>query len=437
MTEIYNNPASGNYSISNANVNIFLDVLRNGLDNGIGSIDLPSPIRAITTEVSIFDGAGYREDAGKIDIIFNITTSDRSEMWFDGMTCRQVEIDRGPDDILDMGMAYRSRDAFESEEMHDYLLVGRQGSPNPLTTSLHDTQYLTFASDFLYYSPDPFDLGHFMQEHYSAEYAGLEGLPALFDDFVAQMYTNPRAGDFSVSDDYINVFLDVLKHGFDDGIASVLDSMSPSVITDIRTIVRIFDGIANPADAGKIDIFFDVTTSDGSDVWFESITCSPALIDTYGHGFIHVSFEFKPLSEVINSAPLLADTYGHGFIHAAFENRPLGDVPVFSSRSAHLLLRVEGVGRDNVVRIVLQSILLSLWGIATGIAVVLFLNNSRLVKSFLVPRIIVSIVIAAVFAVVMALADMDYSMAARALFATSTCLLYLPTYTWGAMHSPW
>jgi hypothetical protein len=96
----------------------------------------------------------------------------------------------------------------------------------------------------------------------------------------------------------------------------------------------------------------------------------------------------------------------------------------------HLLLHYSGPGITNVLRIGLQTLLLSLWGIFSGLAVVIYLNNSRLFSDFLVPRILVSVVLSLAFVLVMAFAGANISMVARLLLAFGTCLLYLPIFSW-------
>ena len=97
----------------------------------------------------------------------------------------------------------------------------------------------------------------------------------------------------------------------------------------------------------------------------------------------------------------------------------------------HLLLGFDGAGEPTILSIIFQAFLLSLWGIFTGIATVVFLNNNKLFGSFLIPRIIVSIVMATTFAVLLSVAGFGMGMPLRGLLAVATCVLYLPTYSWG------
>ena len=97
----------------------------------------------------------------------------------------------------------------------------------------------------------------------------------------------------------------------------------------------------------------------------------------------------------------------------------------------HLLLPFDGAGERSVPRIAVHASLLALWGIFTGLAAALALNNNKLYKVFLVPRIFVSIVISAIFAVMMASADMSLGRPGRGLLALGLCLLFMPTYNWG------
>ena len=102
----------------------------------------------------------------------------------------------------------------------------------------------------------------------------------------------------------------------------------------------------------------------------------------------------------------------------------LGEIP-------HLLLSYSGPGWDSPVRIALQSLFLSLWGIFVGIAVVVALNNSNLFSSFLILRIIISIIVSVAFSVMFAMLDVEIDMIARGIYALGIGLLFLPTYFWG------
>ncbi|MCL2573826.1 MAG: hypothetical protein FWE34_04645 [Defluviitaleaceae bacterium] len=123
--------------------------------------------------------------------------------------------------------------------------------------------------------------------------------------------------------------------------------------------------------------------------------------------------------------------YSFWAMHIQPDPQPLA--PVLSAlvmESPHLLLTHAGPGQTDVLRIVLQSVMLSLWGIFLGVAVMIFLNNNKLMTSFLIPRIAVSIVISVSFALLLAYTSMDLSLAARGLLALGTCLLFLPTFSW-------
>jgi hypothetical protein len=98
----------------------------------------------------------------------------------------------------------------------------------------------------------------------------------------------------------------------------------------------------------------------------------------------------------------------------------------------HLLRMYVGAARTSAVRIILQAVLLALWGIFTGLATVIFLNNTKLFFAFLLPRVFISILMSTLFAVILARASIDIGTAARALLALGNCLLFLPTYSWGA-----
>jgi hypothetical protein len=102
----------------------------------------------------------------------------------------------------------------------------------------------------------------------------------------------------------------------------------------------------------------------------------------------------------------------------------------FSFERPHLLQMYAGPARTSMLRIIMQALLLSLWGIFTGLATVVFLNNSRLFTAFLIPRAIVSVLISTIFVVILAGANINAVLPLRALLAGGFCLLYLPTFSW-------
>ena len=97
----------------------------------------------------------------------------------------------------------------------------------------------------------------------------------------------------------------------------------------------------------------------------------------------------------------------------------------------HLLLSYSGPGWNSPIRIALQSLFLSIWGIFVGIAVVIALNNSNLFTAFLIPRIVISIVVSIAFSVMFAMLNIEIDMIARGVYALGIGLLFLPTYSWG------
>jgi len=105
----------------------------------------------------------------------------------------------------------------------------------------------------------------------------------------------------------------------------------------------------------------------------------------------------------------------------------------FEHRRPHLLMEYFGPGSNSVLRIISQILLLAVWGIFIGVAVVVFLNNMRLKTAFLLPRVIVSLLAAVAFAFVVNITNpyLDFGFVARGIFALAICLLYLPTYSWG------
>lgn len=118
--------------------------------------------------------------------------------------------------------------------------------------------------------------------------------------------------------------------------------------------------------------------------------------------------------------------------HIADAPLPRAPMLVILYESPHLIVTYDNPGDGLVLRIILRAVLLSLWGVFTGVATCIFLNNDNLFKRFLFPRIIVSVVIATAVAILLSQPGLGVGVLARGLMALATCLLYLPTYNWGA-----
>ena len=102
---------------------------------------------------------------------------------------------------------------------------------------------------------------------------------------------------------------------------------------------------------------------------------------------------------------------------------------IFSISKLHLLQSYLGLSRTLPARIILQALFLSLWGIFTGVLVVVFLNNNRLIRHYLYVKVGVSILIGILFTV-LTVASANYEMPARAALAAGMCIMFLPTYSW-------
>lgn len=103
---------------------------------------------------------------------------------------------------------------------------------------------------------------------------------------------------------------------------------------------------------------------------------------------------------------------------------------IFTTENPHLLKPYFGFSRTSPVRIILQSLFLVIWGIFTGVLVVVFLNNSRLIKDYLFVKIGISVLTGILFSVLLAASEAGYEMAARAVLAAGMCIMYLPVYSW-------
>ena len=103
---------------------------------------------------------------------------------------------------------------------------------------------------------------------------------------------------------------------------------------------------------------------------------------------------------------------------------------IFKVENPHLLKPYYGASRTSPLRIILQILFLAIWGIFTGVLVVIFLNNNRLIKHYLYAKIAISLVLAGIFAVLMITSGAVNRMTAMALLAAGMCFMYVPTYTW-------
>ena len=106
---------------------------------------------------------------------------------------------------------------------------------------------------------------------------------------------------------------------------------------------------------------------------------------------------------------------------------------IFTGEKPHLLQPYYGVSRTSPLRIILQILFLAIWGIFTGVLVVVFLNNNKLIRHYLYAKIVVSFVFAVIFAVLMIASGADNRMTPMALLAAGMCITYVPTYTWDNM----
>ena len=88
---------------------------------------------------------------------------------------------------------------------------------------------------------------------------------------------------------------------------------------------------------------------------------------------------------------------------------------------------------DTTLKVILRALFLTLWGVLSGLFIVLFLNNSNLLKHFLIPKIIIAVVCGVAFTAIMQM-QTAYNDAigaiARAVLALDVCVMYLPTYRW-------
>lgn len=104
---------------------------------------------------------------------------------------------------------------------------------------------------------------------------------------------------------------------------------------------------------------------------------------------------------------------------------------IFAVAKPHLLQSYYGSSRTSFLRIILQILILSIWGIFTGVLVVVFLNNKRLIKHYLYTKVAVSIVFAIIFTVLLTAASgNDNRATAMVLLTAGMCIIYVPTYAW-------
>lgn len=101
----------------------------------------------------------------------------------------------------------------------------------------------------------------------------------------------------------------------------------------------------------------------------------------------------------------------------------------YTADSPHLIQAYFEPAHNSALRVFLQILFITLWGVFSGVLVTVFLNNNRLIRHFLIPKVIVSLICAIAFAVLMMGIDSN-AIAGRALLAASMCVMYLPTYRW-------
>lgn len=102
---------------------------------------------------------------------------------------------------------------------------------------------------------------------------------------------------------------------------------------------------------------------------------------------------------------------------------------IFTVKELHLLRSDPGLFRTVPARIIFQALLLSVWGVFTGVLVVVFLNNNRLIRHYLYGKIGLSVIVGILFSVLMVMAG-HFERPARAVLAAGMCLMFLPTYSW-------
>jgi Ca-activated chloride channel family protein len=123
------------------------------------------------------------------------------------------------------------------------------------------------------------------------------------------------------------------------------------------------------------------------------------------------------------------------YLDDSFEQVEMRDVfqhsyDTFAVEQPHLLHRYFGAALRSPVRIILQVLCLGIWGALTSVAVLVFLNNVRLLRSFVIMRVAISFVCSIIFAIILILPERDIGAPVRAILALSMCLMFLPTYRW-------
>ena len=97
--------------------------------------------------------------------------------------------------------------------------------------------------------------------------------------------------------------------------------------------------------------------------------------------------------------------------------------------SPHLLHAAPLEIRDSVLRIILQILLLSTWGVFTGIAATTMLNNVKLKKAFLFPRIGIAVAVAVIYTLLQ-LFNPEADRINRVVLLIGLCVMWMPTYSW-------
>jgi hypothetical protein len=85
----------------------------------------------------------------------------------------------------------------------------------------------------------------------------------------------------------------------------------------------------------------------------------------------------------------------------------------------------------TIFRNMLRTLFIILWSAFSGIMIVVFLNNTLLIKHFLIPKIVVAVICGIAFTIIFMMFDTEGGgRMARALLAANMCLIYVPTYGW-------
>ena len=139
----------------------------------------------------------------------------------------------------------------------------------------------------------------------------------------------------------------------------------------------------------------------------------------------------------------IAEETGGQYFHLGVREAPADLRNVFNrSRSEfrwntnqHLIKSSTWSEGNTAVRIVLRIVLLAIWGVFSGAFVVIFLNNSRLLKHFLIPKTIIAVICSIAFTIILLNAGTGSGQdtagkLGRALLAAGMCIMYPPTYRW-------